>query len=169
MKFLSELNSAYSVTSISQPLAVTHKWVFGANKDDFFLTPITYLSETTGPSLKLKINEEEIALPISWYIVVVDPNTYQVDTIPVSSCGGAAFEAFLFSPDNTKIISAKIQVVDFLPEEVVVHPEIERCSGLCVSVGKTKTLDGSSASVSVIATPYDLYKWLNGKFSGDFI
>ena len=168
MKFISELNAPYNLTKIDQPLGVTHKWVFNAQQEDFFLTPITYLGETYGPALKLEINGEQITLPLLWGILVVDTTTYQVDSIPVSSCANAEYHAYLFSPTDSKLNTAKINVVDFVPNIAIVHPEIEKYSGVCVPTGKRKTVTKDN-HVSIIATPYDLYKFLKDKLVGDFM
>ena len=168
MLFLSDLNKPYIVDSLNQPMVIKHHWVFSAHMLDFTINNISYLEESTGPAIKLKINDFGFFVPSSWSVLVVDNDTYQIDTIPVTSCSNAKYHAFVMSPVDSKMRMLEISVDDFAPKMSLIHPMIQRATALCHPIG-TVNYRGNDTDVCIVVGPYDLHKWLNNKTIGDIL
>lgn len=168
MLFLSDLNKPYIVDSLSQPMVVRHHWVFSAHMLDFKIANISYLEESSGPAVKLKINNFGFYVPSTWNILIVDDDTYQVDTIPVTSCSNYKCHAFGMSPTDSKMRLLEVSIEDFEPKMSLIHPMIQRATGLCHPVGVVQDRQ-KETDVCVVVGPFDLHKWLNGKTVGDLL
>ena len=168
MLFLSDLNKPYIVDSLSQPMVVRHHWVFSAHMLDFKIANISYLEESTGPAVKLKINNFGFYVPSTWNILIIDDDTYQVDTIPVTSCSNYKCHAFGMSPTDSKMRLLEVSIEDFEPKMSLIHPMIQRATGLCHPVGVVQDRQ-KETDVCVVVGPFDLHKWLNGKTVGDLL
>lgn len=168
MLFLSDLNKAHIVDSLNQPMVIKHHWIFSAHLLDFTLANISYLEESSGPAVKLMINNFSFLVPSSWNILVVDNDTYQIDTIPVTSCANARYHAFGMSPTDSKMRLFEIVIEDFEPKVSLVHPMIQRATAICHPIGTT--LDrGRDTEVCAVIGPFDLHKWVNNKTIGDIL
>jgi len=168
MLFLSDMNKPFIVDSLTQPMVIKHHWVFSAHMMDFTINQIAYLEASTGPVIKIKVNGLSFFVPVSWNVLVVDDDTYQIDTIPVTSCSNAKYHAFAMSPTDSKIRMMEISVEDFEPKMTLVHPMIQRATALCHPIGTTKDTLGET-DVCIVIGPYDLHKWLNNKSIGDIL
>lgn len=168
MLFLSDLNKPYIVDSLSQPMAIKHNWIFSAHMLDFTLSQISYLEESSGPAIRLKINDFAFLVPSSWNILIVDNDTYQIDTIPVTSCANAQCFAFGMSPTDSRLRLFEISILDFEPNVSLVHPMINRATALCHPIG-TSSYQGNEVDVCSVIGPFDLHKWINGKSIGDIL
>jgi hypothetical protein len=168
MLFLSDLNKPHIVDSLNQPMVVKHHWVFSAHMLDFKLANISYLEESTGPAIRLKINDFSFLVPATWNILVIDDDTYQVDTIPVTSCSNAKYHAFVMCPTDSKMRILEVSVDDFEPKASLVHPQIQRATGICHPIGTVQER-GKAVDACVVIGPFDLHKWLNGKSVGDIL
>ena len=168
MLFLSDLNTPYIVDSLSQPMIIKHHWVFSAHMMDFKVSQISYLEESTGPAIKLKINGFSFFVPVSWNILIVDDDTFQIDTIPVTACANSKCFAFGMSPTDSKIRKFEILIEDFEPKMSLVHPMIQRATAICHPIGTVLDRQVES-NVCAVMGPFDLHKWLNGKSIGDIL
>lgn len=134
---------------------------------DFTLNPIEYLEETTGPVVKARINNSEFWVPASWHILVTDRETYQIDTVNIQSCANIGHVAFSFSPDEMKLRTLDIKIVDTADKMSLVHPMINKGTMLVHPVGPSPEMHTKQFNLSVAIGPHDLYKHLAGKVIGD--
>jgi hypothetical protein len=154
MKILTDFGRPYTIGSLTTPLAVKYNWVFNGPACDFMLQQITYLEETTGPAIKLQING-------------TDRETYQLDTVPVKSCSGVKHIAFGFSPDEMKLRTLDINVIDFADEMSIVHPMVSKGTALVSPVGQAAKNINQQIETCVAIGPFDLVKHLATKVVGD--
>jgi hypothetical protein len=167
MQVLPEFNKPYILESLTSPIVIKHCWMFNAPACDFWLEPIKYLEETTGPVLKVRINNTEFWVPSDWNILVTDRDTCQLDTVPIQSCASVRHEAFAFVSDELKLRTLEVMVLDYNSEATsVVHPMINKGMALVHPVGPAYG-GGRPVQLSVIIGPHDLHKHLNGKIVGD--
>src|SRR5215217_29724 len=75
---------------------------------DFKLEPLEYLEETSGPTIRVRVQNLEIDLPASWCLVAVDRETYTIDSIPITACATFEHDILLFSPDDSKLVTTKL-------------------------------------------------------------
>lgn len=164
---LPDYGRPYLIESLTSPIVVKHNWIFHAPSCDFTLAPITYLEETTGAVIKVRINNSEFWVPATWNILVTERETYQLDTVGLQSCATTQHLAFNFSPDEMKLRTLEIRVIDYADDMSLVHPMIAKGTALVHPVGPTQEAWGKQLQLSVVIGPHDLYKHLQGKVIGD--
>ncbi len=198
MQVLPEYNVPYIIDSLSAPLVIKRNWIFNAQYLDFMLSQIQYLEETTGAAIKIRINGSEFWVPASWYILVADTETAQIDTISIQDCTKKKHTAFSFSPDESNLRVLDIDIAGqgehvrmesalsedgnlaleepSAPSESpvdpcrsLVHPMIAKGTALVHPVGPITTRNGKTHQLSVIIGPHDLYKFIGNKIAGDIL
>lgn len=167
MLVLPDYGKPYMIDSLTAPVVIKHNWIFHGPTTDFMMSPITYLEETTGAVVKVRINNSEFWVPATWFILVTDRETYQIDTVGIQSCASTKHIAFSFSPDEMKLRTLDIMVVDYAEEMALVHPMISKGTALVCPVGPTPQGIGKPLQLSVVIGPHDLYKHLTNKVIGD--
>lgn len=167
MLLFPEHNKPYLINSLTDPVVVKHNWIFSGPMCDFMLSPITYLEETTGAAVKVRINNFEFWMPASWNILVTDTETYQLDTVGIQSCASTKHLAFSFSPKEMKLRTLDVVVLESSPEMSLVHPMISKGTMLVHPVGPSLNLLEKDMQLCVSIGPHDLYKHLSNKVIGD--
>lgn len=167
MLVLPDYGKPYMIDSLTAPVVIKHNWIFHGPTTDFMLSPITYLEETTGAAVKVRINNSEFWIPATWLILVTDRETFQIDTVSIQSCASTKHIAFSFSPDEMKLRTLDIMIVDYAEEMSLVHPMINKGTALVCPVGPTTQGVGKPLQLSVVIGPHDLYKHLTDKVVGD--
>ncbi len=167
MQILADFGKPYCIDSLTAPVVIRHHWIFNAQICDFMLQNITYLEETTGGAVKLRVNNTDFWVPSTWNILVTDRETYQLDTISVQSCATAKHLAFSFSPDEMNLRTLEIDVVDYTEDLSLVHPMINKGCSLVHPVGPSPMLNGKQLQLAVVIGPHDLYKHLATRVVGD--
>lgn len=168
MQILPETNRPYVIDSLTAPLVFKYNWMFNAQVLDFMLSPITYLEETTGAGVKVRINNTEFWVPSTWHILVTDNDTYQIDTVSITSCASTKYVAFSFSPDENSLRTLDIRILDYADDIAVVHPMIPKGTALVHPVGPSPKVRGKNQNhLSVVIGPHDLYKFIGNKAVGD--
>lgn len=167
MLVLPDYGKPYLLYSLTAPVVIKHHWIFHAPSVDFMLSPITYLEETTGGALLVRINGSEFWVPSSWNILVTDRETYQLDTVSIQSCASVSHTAFGFSIDETQLRTFDIQIIDATENMALVHPMIAKGTAYAHPVGPITIRSYQETHASVVIGPHDLYKHLAGKVVGD--
>jgi len=168
MQILSEVNRPYIIDSFTAPLGVTHFWSFSGHMLDFKLEQTQYLEEIVGQTIRVRVQNLEIDLPASWYIMIVDKETYTVDMVPISHCASFDQDVLLFSPDDSKLKTGKISVIDFKPKGMCIAPEIPKGSAMIHPTGPELS-HGRSIFYGIVIGGHDLYRWIGGKTVGDIL
>ena len=132
------------------------------------LNEITYLEETVGPTVTLQIADAEVCVPGAWNVLIVDMETYTIDAVPVTACAAFEHQAFIFSPDDSKLITSPIKVVNFQQKESCIYPALERAQALVHAVSPGVS-HGKTISRGVLLSPGDLWRWIGGKTIGDVL
>ena len=168
MQILSEVNRPYIIDSFTAPMGVSHCWMFSGHMMDFKLEKMEYLEEIVGPTIKLRVQNLELELPASWNIVIVDKETWTVDTIPISQCASFDQDVLLFSPDDSKPMTGKAMVLDFNRKGTVVAPEVPKGSAVVHPTGPELS-HGRQIFYGIVVGPHDLHRWIGGKTIGDIL
>lgn len=166
MLILPEFNRPYLIDSLDTPMVAKFSWVFNAEMCDFLLNPIVYLEETSGPAYKIRVNGSEIWVPDSWSFLATDFDTYQLDTIPFEACAKSKHIAFAFLPNENKLRTFDIEIVDYISYTSVVHPMINKGTAMVHPVGPVRAHD-KELHASIVIGPYDLNKFMGVKTVGD--
>jgi hypothetical protein len=165
---LNSLNRPYITDSLTAPIPLRHHWIFSGQALDFMMSEITYLEETVGPTVTLLIEDCEVKVPGSWNILIVDRETYTIDAVPVTACAAFEHQAFVFSPTDSKLITAPIRVVGWEPKATCIYPAVEKANGLVHAI-TAGISNGKSTSRGVIISPADLWRYISGKTVGDVL
>ena len=168
MQILSEVSRPYVVDSISAPMGVTHFWSFSGHMLDFKLEKLAYLEETLGPTIRIRVQNQEIEMPTSWSILAVDRETYTIDSIPVPNCATFNHDVLLFSPDDTKLVTCNISIVDYSNKQACIHPLIPLGSAMIHPTG-TEISHGRNIFYGIVCGPHDLHRFIGNKTVGDIL
>jgi hypothetical protein len=168
MIILNEINRPYIVDSLTAPIVLRHHWIFNAQQLDFMLNEITYLEETVGPTVTLQIADSEVKVPGAWSVLIVDMETYTIDAIPATACAAFEHHAFVFSPDDGKLITAPIRVIAWEPKGSCIYPAIDKAQALVHSISPGVS-HGKIVPRGVVVGPNDLYRYISGKTVGDIL
>ena len=168
MIILNEINRPYIVDSLTAPIVLRHHWIFNAQQLDFALSEIQYLEETTGPTITLQIGDSEVKVPGAWNLLIVDNETYTVDMVPVTACASFEHLAFVFSPDDGKLITAPVRVIAWDPKGVCIYPAVDKAQAVVHSISPGM-LHGKLIPRGVVVGPHDLWRYIGGKTVGDLL
>jgi hypothetical protein len=149
-------------------LPLHHCWVFNAQLLDFILAEIKYLEETIGPTVTLHVGGHEVCVPGSWNILVLDKETYSVDTIPVASCSAFEHDALIFSPQSAKPITLPVRAIKLEPEGSCIYPSVSKAQALVHTISSGIS-HGKEIVQGIILSPNDLWRWIGGKTIGDIL
>lgn len=159
MVILPEYNFPYLIDSVTGPVVPKLCWFYDAELNDFLLRPIRLLEETTGPTVKVKINGFSFLVPASWNLLVVDRDTKTVDTVQITQCSSSGFHAFLMHPEDSSYELSPVILEDLFMKESCIHVMIPRMHMLVHPVGPIKNMmKGTEKVYSCLLTPQDLGK-----------
>jgi hypothetical protein len=169
MLILTDYNKPYLIDSPTAPMVVKNYWIFNGGQLDYTLAPINYLEETIGTALKLNINGYVIQVPITWFIMISDEETTQLDMISISNCITSNSSALLMTPTDLKFRVTDIKIIGIDHDISLTHPMLQKNTAVCHPIGKVIQDDKTETIASIIIGPHDLFKVLNNKTYGDII
>lgn len=168
MLCLPDYNKPYILHSLTAPVIIRYHWIFNGSLCDFSLTPVTYLEETTGAAIKIRINNFDFWVPATWNILVTDNSTYSLDTVPIQSCSTVKHHVFIFSPNEMKLRTQYLEVVEYDEDRSLVHPMINKGTALVHPIGPSLNPKEKDMQLCIAIGPHDLYnKYLSNKVVGD--
>lgn len=168
MLIYTDFGKSYVIDSLTGPVVPKYYWIFSGPMLDFTLAPIQYLEETTGAVITVEINGLQFDVPAHWNILITDDDTWQLDTIPLSSCANQKTLAYVMSPNEYTLRTAEVKIIDYCGHKALVHPLLAKGTGLCHPIG-TIIHNGKEIDIMVILTPYDLYRFVGDKVVGDIL
>lgn len=165
---INEINKPYLIDSLTQPLPLRHHWIFDGHFLDFTLSEINYLEETVGPTITILVAECEIKVPGAWNILIVDRETSTVDVVPISKCAAMEYLAFVFSPEDGKLITEPIKVIDWAEKDSCIFPAVSTGAAVIHAIAPG-VLHGKQINRGIVLSPHDLWRWIGGKTIGDIL
>jgi hypothetical protein len=149
------------IDNITAPVVSDHFWVLDLMLRDFTLTPLNVLEEVVCPTVVLRVEGFDFAVPAGWNILVYDPETTQLDTVELSEAAGREFTALVYGPTLSTPRAGHVSVVDYFIEYKNVNPALNKHQMLCHPIGP-------NAWVNI--TPSDAYaKYLKDMSVSDLI
>jgi hypothetical protein len=149
------------INSLSGPMVSSHMWVLDLNLLDFTLAPILMLEEVVCPSVEVLINGFQFILPASWFVMVYDKETAQLDVVALADAAGKQFTALMYGPKMSAIAPATITVTNYFSEHKNTGPGLNKQQMLCHPVGPNEW---------IVISPSDCYnKYLKDIIVGDLI
>ena len=131
MLIFDEDSRTIEIDSINQPILTTHYWVLDMPQLDFMLTPLVSLEQVTCPTLELNIGGFVFPAPAAWNILVYDPDTLQMDIVPIAETAGREFQAFCYGPRRHYPTPVTITATNYFIEYENVGPLVSKQQMLC--------------------------------------
>lgn len=131
MLIVDENSNSLILDSIHVPTSAKYFWALDLKMQDFTLAELKILEELWAPSIMVSIDGFSFPLPASWNILVMDPETSQLDVVDVASVAGKEFHAMVYDNDRNMASAAIIRAVDYKPEFHNVNPSLNRHHMLC--------------------------------------
>jgi hypothetical protein len=168
MQILSEVSKSYILDSLTAPIGVSHFWTLNATQLDFMLEKLEYIEETTGKSVVIRCQNLDIVVPASWQVLSVDRDTSSIDCVPIARAAAMDYDVLLFSPDDAKVNSTKLQFIDFINKASVYHPMIPKGCAMVHPTGPELS-HNRSIFFGIVIGPHDLNRWIGGKTVGEIL
>jgi hypothetical protein len=163
INILPDFEHPYSLDDVSGAISAKHCWFYDVERNDFMLKPIRLLEETTGPTVRVRINNTDINVPASWNLLVVDDETKIVDTVQITQCNSSNYLAFMMHPSESSYSLSPITLLDLYMKESCTHVMIPRMNMMLHPVGTIKNeRKRTELSFSCLLSPHDLGKYMIG-------
>jgi len=154
-------NEAIILDNVEAPVLTDDFWVLDFQMMDYTLAHLLVLEEIIGKSVELNISGFKFILPASWNILVVDPDTHQLDIVPLKKVAGKDFYAFTYGPDKSRHDMVRITMSNYYLNRCNVAPSLFKNQMLCHPI---------DAETWINVSPSDGYnKYLKNKVAGDII
>ena len=149
------------INDIRTKLRTNRYWCLDLKALDYSVGTIKVVEENICNSVALKINDRILCVPSYWHILVCDPDSTQLDAVPVHTLANNEFHALVYGAKLERPEFLPIKVIDWYMDEVNVYPTHNRNFMLCHDIGDNKWV---SISFS------DSYnRFLNNKTANDLI
>lgn len=149
------------IDSINTPLRTNYFWILDLEEQDFKLQKIEMLEEHITPILVLSIFGYAIELPSDWNILIVSPETNQLDLVEVSELTRGHFQIFVYKHENNKIAMPNSRIIHYEERGILQMPSVSKNQMLCHAIGPDSW---------VCISPVDNYnKYIKGLIANDLI
>lgn len=109
------------------------------NNPDYHYIPLIFLESFNAPALVLSItsgkNVYKLKMPIDWQILIGEPETGDLEMLPLTSVNDRGFKVFQFNPLTSFMPSfPSIEIVDVYHEVAWYAPKLKNGQMLCVPI-----------------------------------
>lgn len=109
------------------------------NNPDYHYIPLIFLESFNAPALVLQITSNKkkikIKMPIDWQILIGEPETGDLEMLPLTSVNDRGFKAFQFNPLTSFMPTFPgIEIVDVYHEVAWYAPKLKNGQMLCVPI-----------------------------------
>lgn len=154
-------NQPIILENVDTPVLTDDFWVLDLQMEDYTLAPLMVLEEITGRSVELNINGFKFPLPTKWNILIIDPETNQLDVVVLKKVAGKDFYAFVYGPNKSRHDWVHVSVSNYFPSKLNVGPALFKHQMLCHPI---------DAESWINVSPSDGYnKYLKNKVAGDIL
>ena len=164
MQFINKLFRPYEINSVAQALTFTDIYTFDAKLCKPTLSAVEYLEEVICPTVTLEVAGASVEIPASWHVMIMDTETFSIDTIP--ACLSQVYEniapGYTFVNNSgilkmTKPTKSKMIGINYNSDGVFVHPSISKNMAFIIPV----------QNHTIIAGPHDLSRYISRLTIGD--
>jgi len=146
---------------IYTPILTDYIWVLDLEAMDFTLAPLLVLEEIMCPSIQVRIEGFDFFLPTTWNMLIVDPETSQLDVIKIKNLAGKQHTALIYGPNMPRPTVGNVSVVDYSPNHQNIGPSLNKNQMVCHPIGPDRWIN---------VAPSDTYnKYLKDSVIGDII
>ena len=104
------------------------------NPDHHFI-PLIFIESFNAPALVLKIGDQVIPMPLTWQILIGEPDLGDLETLPMTSINDRGFKAFQFNPlSSFRPSFPDIEIVDVYHDVTWYAPKLKNGHMLAVPI-----------------------------------
>ena len=102
---------------------------------DYHYIPLIFLESFNSPALVLRIGNTTVKMPVDWQILIGEPETGDLETLPLTSVNDRGFKAFEFNPLSSFRPSFQdIEIVDIYHDVIWYAPRLKNGQFLCIPI-----------------------------------
>ena len=136
MRILTLDNQSYDLDTLPDEVDDMRFAIFD-NSDpanpDYFYIPLIFLESFSSPALVLQIGEYTVKMPMDWRILIGEPDSGDLEVIPLTSLNDRGFKAFEFNPLSSFRPSFQlIEIVDVYHDVTWYTPKLKNGQMLAV-------------------------------------
>jgi len=145
MLIFQESESVSIIDTIKPILLEDYFWVLDLEMRDFTLTPLNVIESITSPGIELLVDNFSFIVPAAWNIMIVDPETSELDISDVASVLGKKFHAFSYGFKSYMPEHHVIEAIDYHPMHESFSPSLSKNHMLCHPIDETRWINVSPA------------------------
>lgn len=154
-----ENGNPLAINSLTDKIPTNYAWCLDLKTQDFTINHFKVVEECKCNTVTIRVNDRELKIPEYWYVLVCDPETTQLDTVPVGNLSNNTFYAFVYGANASVPEYKQIDVLKWEAAQLNTYPTHSRGLMLCLDVGDSKWITCSFS---------DTYtRFLKNKISGD--
>ena len=136
MRILTLDNTAYDLDTLPDEVDDMRFAIFDnsdpANPDHFYI-PLIFLESFNSPALVLQIGPYTVKMPMDWRILIGEPDSGDLEVVPLTSLNDRGFKAFEFNPLSSFRPSFQpIEIVDVYHDVTWYTPKLKNGQMLAV-------------------------------------
>jgi hypothetical protein len=141
MLILTNYDRSFDLQTIPDQVDLNYAVLDNSNSEepDFFFPSLVYMESFSTPTIKLKIGDYLINLPVDYSILIGEPSHGDLEVIQISSLNDRYFKAFSFNPlSSFRPEFYTIEIDDVLPSSRWFMPKLKTGQLLCVPLDSGK-------------------------------
>ena len=161
MLIMNELNNTVLLDNLYDPIISSDFWVMDLNIFDYTLTRLCMIEEATTPVFLVNIGVVNFIVPTSWYVMVFDDETSQIDAVSFSELTGKDHTVLVSNSNSLQPTGINMRIIDYKSSDKIVYPTLLKHQMLCHPIYEQMWINIS---------PNDVYnRYLKNKFIGDLL
>lgn len=136
MQILTLENQAFYLNDLPEDIEDDLRFAVLDNSDntnpDYFFPPLIFLESFTGPAALLQIGPYQITMPLDWCAIVGDPESSNLEVLPLTSLNDRGFKTFCFNPlSSFRPEFHEIDIIDIYQDIKWYFPKMKSGQLLC--------------------------------------
>lgn len=166
MKILTTAQQQLDLNCIDDEIEMTQFTVvdLGSNintrdEPDIIFPKLIYLEQYIGAAVVCDIGDDEIILPLSWYVFIGDEDSAEVEIIPITELNARSFNVIATNPiSGFRHHFPRIRIKEVLMDYSWTLPKIKNGQCLAVPINKTNLcvfISNSNSKIPNTVSPMD--------------
>ena len=102
---------------------------------DYHYIPLIFLESFNSPALVLRIGKHIVRMPVTWQILIGEPDLGDLEVLPLTAINDRGFKAFQFNPlSSFRPSFLDIEIIDVYQEVAWYAPKLKNGQMLCVPI-----------------------------------
>jgi hypothetical protein len=136
MRILTLDNQAYDLDTLPDEVDDMRFAIFDnsdPNNPDYFYIPLIFLESFNAPALVLQIGEHVIKMPMDWRVLIGEPESGDLEVVPLTSLNDRGFKVFEFNPlSSFRASFTEIEIIDVYHDVTWYTPKLKNGQLLAV-------------------------------------